>query len=285
MILVTGANGELGSQTINYLLEKDPDANIAGLVRSEQKGTELKAKGIELRIGDYTDYASIENAMQGVDTLLLISSSTLDGRVKQHENVVEAAKDANVNHIFYTSIIKADKKLSPLSPDHASTEKLIKQSGIPYTIYRNTFYMEFLPLFLGDALKTGQWVFPSSGKPINLALRSEMAEALANGLQDKDQHKNKTYEITSGKSYTLAEIADMLSKAAGKKVSYSDISVPYFAEALQGLKITEEQAAMSLMTAETFSDGALDFSFDHLEKLLGRTPTDMQSFIDKMTTR
>lgn len=279
MILITGANGQLGTQTIDFLLENSSDANIAGLVRSESKGADLKEKGIDIRIGDYSDYNSVENALQGVDTVLLISSSTLEGRVVQHQNVINAAKTNGVGHIFYTSLLQADKKLSPLSQDHATTEKLLKESGITYTIFRNTFYMEFLPYFLGDALETGRWVFPSDGHAINLALRSEMAEALANSLADSEKHKNKTYEITSGKAHTLSDIAEFLSKTSNKEVTYSDLSVPYFAKALKDLNTPEDTLAMSLMTAETFVNGALDFSFDEMEKLLGRKPTDLETFI------
>lgn len=281
MILVTGANGQLGTQTIDFLQEQNPDTEIAGLVRSEEKGAKLKEKGVKLRIGDYTDYPSIEKAVEGVDTLLLISSSTLEGRTEQHKNVIDAAKKASVKHIFYTSIVEAEQKLSPLSADHAETEKLIKKSGIPYTLYRNTFYMEFLPLFLGDALETGQWAFPSDGKAINLALRSEMAEALANGLANPEEHKNSIYEITSGQSYTLEDIAGLLSEASGKEITYNDVSVSDFENALQEIGLPEEQIAVSVMTATTFVNGALDFTYDDMEKLLGRKPAGLEAFIPK----
>lgn len=279
MILVTGANGHLGTQTIDFLLKKNPNAEIAGLVRSEEKGAGLKEKGVELRIGDYTDYASIEKAIQGIDTLLLISSSTLQGRTEQHKNVIETAKKAGVKQIFYTSLLQADKGLSPLSADHTETEKMIKDSGIPYTIYRNTFYMEFLPLFLGDALETDQWSFPSSGKAINLALRSEMAEALANTLIQPESHKNKVYEITSRKAYTLEEIANMLIAAAGKEITYTDVPVAEFEQTLKKTGLPKEQIDMSVMTAITFTNGALDFTHNDLEKLLERTPIDLKVFI------
>jgi len=279
MILITGANGHLGSQTIDYLLDKKPNADIAGLVRSEEKGAKLKEKGVEIRIGDYTDYPSIEEAVKGIDTLLLISSSTLERRTEQHKNVIDAAKEAGVNQIFYTSIVAANKELSPLSPDHVATEKLIKKSGITYTIYRNAFYMEFLPLFLGEALETGSWTFPSDGKAINLALRSEMAEALANGLEEPGKHQNSIYEITSKQAYTLNEIADMLSEAADTNITYRDISVSDFEQALTEAGLPEEQIAMSVMTATTFVNGALDFTYDDLEKLLGRRPTGLETYI------
>lgn len=285
MILITGANGHLGSQTIDFLLDNNLDDNIAGLVRSEEKGAKLKEKDVELRIGDYTDYPSIEKAFEGIDTLLLISSSTLKGRTDQHNNVIQAAKEAGVQQIFYTSIVEADKELSPLSPDHAATEKLIKNSGISYTIYRNAFYMEFLPLFLGDALETGSWTFPSNGQPINLALRSEMAEALANGLADPEKHKNSIYEITSGQTYTLQEIANMLSEASGKQISYTDISVADFEQALTEAGLPDEQVAMSVMTAQTFVNGALNFTYDDMEQLLGRKPTVLDRFIKQFVNQ
>lgn len=279
MILITGANGHLGSQTVDFLMDQNPNTEIAGLVRSEEKGAELKEKSVEIRIGDYTDYSSIEKAVQGIDTLLLISSSTLKRRAEQHNNVIDAAKKAGVNQIFYTSIVRADKKLSPLSTDHAETEKLIKESGIAYTIYRHTFYMEFLPLFLGNAMETGQWAFPSGGKAINLALRSEMAEALANGLADPKKHENTIYEITSGQAYTLDEIAGLLSEASGKEITYMDISVSEFQNVLEEIELPEEQIVMSVMTAQTFVNGALDFTFEDMEKLLGRKPTRLDAFI------
>jgi NAD(P)H dehydrogenase (quinone) len=279
MILITGANGDLGTQTIDFLLDKNPDAEIAGLVRNKEKGAELKQKGVEIRIGDYTDYSTIEKAVQGIETLLLISSSSLEGRIGQHKNVIDAAKNAGVNQIFYTSIVQADKELSPLSPDHAETEKLIKDSGIPYTIYRNTFYMEFLPLFLGNAMETGQWAFPSDGKAINLALRSEMGEALANGLTNSEIHKNSIYEITSGKAYTLDEIAGLLTESSGKEITYTDVTISEFEKTLQEIGLPEDQIAMSVMTAETFVNGALDFTFDQMGKLLGRKPVDLKEYV------
>lgn len=285
MILVTGANGNLGSQTIDHLLEQKPDAEIAGLVRSEEKGKELKEKGVELRIGDYNDYSAMQKAVDGIDVVLLISSSSMKGRAQQHNNVIRAAKEAGVGQIFYTSIVQADQKLSPLSLDHAETEKLIKNSGIPYSIFRHTFYTEFLPLFLGDALDTGQWHFPSNGEKINLAYRSEMAEALAKGLSDPQKHRNEIYEITSAEAYTLDELADMLSEASGNEITYTDISVSDFEQTLEEIGLPEEQIAMSVMTATTFVNGGLNFTFDDMEELLGRKPTGVKTFIDKFTNQ
>lgn len=282
MILITGANGHLGSNAIHFLLEQTPDAAIAGLVRSEEKGGRLKQKGVELRIGDYTDYTSMENAMKGIDTLLLISSSSLQGRVEQHNHAIEAAKENGVKQILYTSIVQADRLLGPLSEDHYETEKLLKSAGIPFTIFRNTFYGEFLPMFLGNALETGEWVFPSNGRKINLALRTEMAKALAAGLQNPSQHKNKVYEITSANAYTLDEIAQILSEETGRKVAYTDIPVVDFKKQLEKAGLPEEAVMMSTAVAETFAQGGLAFTYPDLEQLLGSKPKDIKALVPEV---
>lgn len=279
MILVTGANGNLGSLTIDFLLEQDSDIDLAGLVRSEEKGAELEEKGVNIRIGDYNDYDSILEALDDIDTLLLISSSSLEGRIKQHKNVINAARETDVQHIFYTSIVYADEELSPLAPDHNQTEQLIYDSGINYTIYRNTFYGEFFPMYLGDAQKSGDWYFPSDGQKINLALRTEMAEALANGLLRNGDHINEVYEITSQKSYTLDEIAGLLNEETGTQISYHDISVVDFEENLREAGLPDDAIMMSTAVATTFVNDGLNFTHDTLTKLLGREAAAIEDFL------
>src|SRR5688500_17019474 len=130
MILVTAATGHLGTATIDYLLQKKvPASQIAGLVRDEKKAAGLAAKGISLRIGDYHDAASLQAAFKGIDTLVFISSGSLQDRVAQHKNVVDAAKASGVQHIIYTSVLKASEKLKFVPGiDHYHTENFLKES-------------------------------------------------------------------------------------------------------------------------------------------------------------
>lgn len=273
MILITGANGHLGQLTINALLKENPAAKIAGLVRSAEKGKDLP---VEIRTGDYNDKAALQTALKGIEVLLLVSTSTFGSRVEQHANVIEAAKAAGVQHIIYTSHVQAAGSPGPLAPDHAETEKLLIASGIAYTIFRNTFYMEYMPWFLGNAIETGTWTYPSNGAKINLALRSEMAEALAKVLSAPEQHRNKIYEITSSPSFTLAEMADILD------IKYQDVTVQEFKEILAKAGLPQEQIVVSAGIAVTFSTGALSYAGDDLEKLLGRKPVNIKSFLQQL---
>ncbi len=279
MILVTGANGHLGSMTIDHLLKKKPEAEIAGLVRSEKKGEVLKEKGVEIRIGDYFDTDSLEEAFDGVDVLAFISSGTLEDRMDQHKNVVETAKKKGIEHIFYTSVVKAEERLSPLTFDHEETENLIKESAIPYTFCRDTIYLEFFPMFWGDALETGKWVFPGGGHKQNFALRSEMAEALATALAEHENHKDQVLDFASTEAFTFDEFAEAMSEAAGKEISYQDISVNDFVDQMKEAGVPEDQIMMTGVTATLFENGGTELTTNDMKNLLGRKPKNQLEFV------
>jgi NAD(P)H dehydrogenase (quinone) len=157
-IAVTGASGKLGSATIGLLLKhKVTPASIIAIVRDPAKVMALAAQGVEIRRGDYTDPASLENALRGVDRLAFISSSALgDERVLHHGNLVKAAKLARVGHIFYTSVNKpAAQAKFAASPGHFFTEQLILDSGLTHTFFRNNLYMDLVPIMFGGAQATG----------------------------------------------------------------------------------------------------------------------------------
>ena len=284
MILVTAATGHLGTAIINHLLNKNsPASPIAGLVRDEQKAAGLSAKGVQLRKGDYFDVTSLEKAFQGIDTLVFISSGSLEDRVSQHQNVVNAAKASGVKHIIYTSVLKATDTLKFFPGiDHYHTEAMLKQAGIPYTVFRNTFYAEVLPILFGGALESGQWYYAAGNAKANFAARADMAEAIANVAADSASHANKIYEITSNQSYSFNEIAGVISKAVGKTVSYIPIPLEALKEGMKQAGVPEAHIPMYASIAEGIAAGEMDAVDGSLEKLLQRKPVDLATYLPKL---
>lgn len=284
MILVTAATGHLGTATIDQLLSKNvPAGQIAGLVRDEKKAEGLAAKGISLRKGDYHDAATLQTAFQGIDTLVFISSGSIHDRVGQHRNVVDAAKAAGVKNIIYTSVLKASESLKFIPGiDHYHTETFLKESGIAYTFFRNTFYIEVLPTLFGSALEKGQWYYAAGNGKANFAARADIAEALANVAIAPAAHANKIYEIAGNHSYTFNEIAGVISKVTGKTIQYIPVSLDALKEGMKQAGVPEAYIPMYASIADGISVGDLDSDDTALEKLLQRKPATLEAYLPKV---
>ncbi|NOU93554.1 NAD(P)H-binding protein [Paenibacillus sp. LMG 31456] len=221
-IIITGANGKLGTLIIKHLLEKVPANQIIACVRHPEKAFEYLARGIEVRYCDYDQPESLAEAFVGASKLLLISSSNNNDtiRVRQHAHVIEAAKKAKVEHILFTSF--AFLGMGNISPSHLylATEHAILTSGIPYTFLRNALYTDFVGVLgLNEAITKGELVTYPGNWLFNTVTRNDLASGIAAVLSSPD-HTNKTYELTAPRSWSFEELAMILSELAGKPVSY-----------------------------------------------------------------
>ena len=151
---VTGATGKLGRATLQFLLARGvAPETVRPIARDLAKAHDLVDQKFDVAYGNYTDAALLEAAFSGVDQLLFISTSALgEERMLHHRNVVNAAKGAGIRHILYTSVIKptADARFAA-SPGHFHTEALIRESGIPFTFFRNNLYLDIVPFLFGSA--------------------------------------------------------------------------------------------------------------------------------------
>lgn len=272
MILITGATGQLGRATIDSLLNLKPDVKLAALARQPEKLGDLSAKGVEVRQGNYDDYNSLVKAFAGVDKLFFISASEIGKREPQHINVVNAAKAAGVKHIVYTSFQRSSE--SPDSPiafvahDHLVTEKLIKASGLTYTILRNALYLDVLPMFLGQkVLETGVFIPAGNGKT-SFAARADMAKGAAKVLLS-DNHVNKEYDFASGRSWNFQDIADILSKLSGIKVPYISPDHETYRQALTQAGVPAMLIDMTIGFGAGIQAGEFDHPSSDLQNIVG----------------
>jgi len=283
-VLITGATGHFGTTTINTLLQKGINANqIFALVRDENKATDIKAKGINIVIGNYDEYASLLAAFKGVDKLLFISANDIKNRLTQHENVIKAAREAGVKHIVYTSFQrKNETQTSPLwmlAEAHLNTEKWLKESGLTYTILRNNLYMDFIPVFLGEkVLETETIYLPANSGKVSAALRSEMAEAAANILASSG-HENKIYNIANSEAYTYTDVAKYISEATGKEIRYISPSPEEYTQTLTKAGVPAEYIGIFTGFALAQAQGELEAVSNDLQNLIGRKPTSLKEFL------
>ncbi len=271
--MVTGSTGNFGGLALRYLSEKVAKSDIIGLARSEDKAKKLRDQGFDIRIGDYTNYESLVEAFKGVDRLLFVSSTTSGeiSRQIQHENVIDAAKEAGVKFIAYTSLIKADSSQSPLAADHVFTENLIKNSGLNYAILRNDWYLENEKSIVDAALNIGKFVYSAGEGKVAWALRREYAEAAANALSS-DQNYDKIFEL-AGNNSTYADLAAALANASDNQFEILSLEPADHKRFLINNDAPEGFADYLVGLHQDIKAGMLESGSNNLKELLGRELT------------
>lgn len=274
MILVTGATGQLGSAVVHRLLERTGGADIAALARDERKAAGLVARGVSVRMGDYDDTAALERAMAGVDRVLLIAGNTPQRRVRQHQNVIDAARRAGVGLIGFASRSLRDVHASEntLMRDYFETEERIRSSGLPHVLFRNALYLDTIPPYVGGSrvFETGIRL-PAGGGKVAYALRREMGEALANAMLDHEG-ADRTYAVAASRGYTFDDVAAALTEVSGRTVGYTRISDEEYVAATVRAGVPEPLARRYLGFCSDIRSGQLDETSSSLETLLGRPP-------------
>ncbi|HCL5925978.1 TPA: SDR family oxidoreductase [Citrobacter amalonaticus] len=284
MIAITGATGQLGQHVIENLLKTVPASQIVAIVRNPAKATALSQQGITVRQADYSDEAAFTQALQGVDKLLLISSSEVGQRAVQHRNVINAAKAAKVKFIAYTSLLHADRSPLALHVEHVDTEKMLADSGIAYALLRNGWYTENYLASAPAALEHGVFIGAAGEGKISSATRADYA-AVAARVISTDGHAGKVYELAGDESWTLSQLAAELSKQSGKNVVYQNLSEADFAAALKSVGLPDGLAEMLADSDTGASKGGLFDDSHTLSKLIGRPTTSLADSINAILTR
>lgn len=274
-IAVTGATGQLGRIVISQLKEKVSANSIVALVRSPQKAADL---GVEAREADYDKPETLDAALDGIDTLLLISASDVGKRVTQHKHVIEAARKAGVKWIVYTSLLHADTSSLSLAGEHLATESALKEAGIPFTILRNGWYSENYTGSIGGAIKGGAFLGSAADGKISLAARKDYAEAAVAVLTTEAQ-QGKVYELAGDKAHTLSDLAAEISLQTGKHIPYKNLPEGEYVSILTSFGLPEGLAQAIAGWDVSASKGSLFDDSHQLSKLIGHPTTPLSESV------
>jgi NAD(P)H dehydrogenase (quinone) len=270
---VTGASGRLGHLIVEKLIERGiKPTDIVAIARTTDKAADLAESGVHVRFGDYTDSASLDAALAGVDRLALVSSSEVGQRAAQHRAVIAAAKRAGVSHIAYTSLLRADATSNPLAGEHVATEQALASSGLPTTLLRNSWYFENYTGQLGQYTASGAILGATQNAALSAATRADFADAAAAALVEAKP--GAVYEL-AGPSFTLTDLAAAITAATGTAVEYRDVSVEDLAAAYEGFGMNAVTAGFFASVDSSIAKGDLFTDSGDLASVIGREPASL----------
>jgi NAD(P)H dehydrogenase (quinone) len=282
-IAVTAASGNLGRLIVTELANTIGAANVVGIARSPEK---TGIAGIETRAGDYADAAIWPEILDGIDTVVLVSSPAGPwDRVQMHWNVIEGGALAGVRKMLYTSVIGNGKealtRYAPVAAVNRQTEADLQASGMEWVVPRNGLYLEFDVAHIVNAHKTGG-VFRNNGGEgrCGYISRPEIAYATARLALD-DQHNGQILNLV-GDCHTQAELVALVNDVYGTQVRYEAISDE---ECYAKLEPVRGPIVADMLTGcyQCIRTGAFDVASDFLAAA-GRPAKTVRQQIEEMLT-
>lgn len=271
-IVVTGATGQLGRRVVAHLLARGTKAHdVLAAGRNGTRLDEVATGGVRKARIDYDEPASLRKAFGRGDTLLFVSGSTPGHRMDQHRAVVEAAVDARVERIVYTSITGADAVDTVLTPDHRATEQLIAESGLPFALLRNNLYAEVQVDKVVQAAATNEFTAGWGDGRIAGAGRDDYAEAAAVVLADPSL--TGAFELDTATSWGGQELAVAAEALLGKPVTYTENTSDETEIQLALAEVPEPTRRFVIALDTDIRDHAFERTGSVLESLIGRPAT------------
>jgi NAD(P)H dehydrogenase (quinone) len=263
---VTGATGGLGGRIAARLAEQGVPQRL--LVRDASRAPSLEHAEVA-EFGGYGDAAGMRRALEGVDTLLLVSAAEHPDRVKLHTTAVDAAVAAGVGRIVYTSFVAAAPDTTfTFGRDHFHTEEHIKASGVGYTFLRDNIYLDFIPLLCpAEGVIRG----PAGDGRVAAVARDDVA-AVAAAVLTGEGHDGETYDITGAEAFTLAEAAAELSRVTGRRITFENETLEEARESRRSSGAEDFEIEGWVTSYAAIAAGDLEAVSDCVERFLDREP-------------
>ncbi|GIH01958.1 NAD(P)-dependent oxidoreductase [Rhizocola hellebori] len=272
-LAVTGSTGQLGGRIARRLAVAALPQRL--LVRDPSRAPQL-AQATVMR-AEYADLQAVRDALTGVRTALMVSASESLDRVEQHRTFIDAAAEAGVQHLVYTSFYGAAPDATfTLARDHWATEQYIRASGLAFTFLRDNLYADFLAFMVGeDGVIRG----PAGGGRVAAVAQDDIADVATEVLRAPDAHVGQTYDLTGPQALTLAEIAATIAEHTGRAVSYraETLEEAYASRAGYGAPDWQVDAWVSTYTA--IAAGEMSGVSDAVARVTGHAPRSLAELL------
>lgn len=273
MIGIIGVTGKLGSKVAQLISEQGISARH--LARNPQRAALYD--NAELVQAAFENSLEVVEALKGIDVLLMVSASESPNRLQQHFAFLDAAHEAGVKHIVYTSFYNAATEATfTLARDHAKTEKYIKERGFTYTFLRDNFYLDF---FLDLCLNNGEIRGPAGNGKVSAVARQDVSEVATTILAKPDKWKNQLLNMTGPADLSMADIVHFVSEQKGEIIPYIDESIEeaYASRKAWPAQDWEYDAWVSTYTA--IKEGKQAGVSSDIERVLGRPATSLEQLV------
>lgn len=291
VILVTGATGTVGSEVVKQLTSPSSlssGSRVRAAVHSKNKADKLRDenKTVEIVNMDYNKPETIVDALNGVDKLFLLTLPT-PNMTEITSSLINEAKKNNVKHIVKLSVLDADAEPGiMITRLHRQEERIIEESGMPYTFLRAGAFMQNFINFFGQTIKTQNAIYlPVGDGKVSFvdvrdiaAVATEILLAKNNGSKSKQQHEYKKYDITGNEALSYSQAAEILSNVLGRRISYVNVTEEDARNAMKKMGMEDWLIDALVELYSVIRSGYASQSTTVVEQIIGRKPISLEQF-------
>jgi uncharacterized protein YbjT (DUF2867 family) len=269
---VTGSTGEVGGRVATRLAERGIAQRL--IVRDPARAPHLP--DAEVAQAEYADGPAMRRALEGVDTLFMVSGSEAFDRVKQHTTAIDAAVEAGVRRIVYLSFLAAAPDATfTFARDHYHTEEHIRSTGLAFSFIRASLYLDFIPKMAWD---DGTIRGPGGSGRVAWIARDDLAD-VAVAVLTGDGHDGKTYDVTGSEAITFRETAEQLALVTGRTVSYEEETLEEARASRSGFGAPDWEVEGWVTTYAAVAAGELDVVSNMVLTLTGHPPQSIPDYL------
>jgi NAD(P)H dehydrogenase (quinone) len=283
-VVITGASGQLGRRTAELVIEQRGADGLILVTRDPAALADLAAQGAEVRPGDFDQPDRLREALAGGQRMLLISAIDLERRTDQHRSAIQAAAGVGVRHVIYTSCLSPEPPNPAfVAPSHHATETALEESGLSWTILRNSLYAEYQVPEAARAVATGTLVHNRGDGRVAYVSREDCAAAAVAVLVGPG-HEGSVYDITGPRALDAFDLASLYGEIGARTIEVVALDDESFLAGLIGGEPDDGHLRYGAELVTSFGrsvrEGFMASCTDAVGKLTGRPAQALRDLLE-----